>query len=167
MWEEVGGVIGGALELDGINDYISTYFILDPSLGAFSVLVWVKGGANGQVIISQTGIGKTWLGLDAQSGTLMTELAPPSSGFAAQKPLVSEFMISDDQWYNIGFVWDGSFRILYADGIEVAKDTAAQNPLKPATGGLYIGTGKTLAAETFFSGLIDDVRIYNIALRMD
>jgi hypothetical protein len=47
------------------------------------------------------------------------------------------------------------------DGIEVAKDTAVQNPLKSATGGINIGAGKNLDAGTFFSGLIDDVRIYN------
>ena len=50
------------------------------------------------------------------------------------------------------------------DGTEVAKDVTAQNSLKSATGGLYIGAGKTLASGTFFSGLIDDVRIYNVAL---
>jgi len=61
-------------------------------------------------------------------------------------------------------VWDGSYRTLYADGIEVAKDTAAQNPLKSADGGLYIGADKTLGTGTFFSGLIDDVRIYNQTL---
>ena len=31
-------------------------------------------------------------------------------------------------------------------------------------GGLYIGASKDLNAGTFFSGLIDDVRIYNVAL---
>ena len=52
------------------------------------------------------------------------------------------------------------------DGIEVAKDTQALTlaPLKSARGGLYIGTGKNLEVGTFFSGLIDDVRIYNKAL---
>jgi hypothetical protein len=29
---------------------------------------------------------------------------------------------------------------------------------------LYIGTGKNLEPGSFFSGLIDDVRIYNVAL---
>jgi hypothetical protein len=29
----------------------------------------------------------------------------------------------------------------------------------------YIGTGKTLDAGSFFSGLIDDVRIYNRAIK--
>ena len=31
-------------------------------------------------------------------------------------------------------------------------------------GGLYIGAGKDLDAATFFSGLIDDVRIFNRAV---
>jgi predicted Rossmann fold nucleotide-binding protein DprA/Smf involved in DNA uptake len=33
-----------------------------------------------------------------------------------------------------------------------------------SNGGLYIGAGKNLEEGSFFSGLIDDVRIYNVAL---
>jgi hypothetical protein len=160
-------MVAGALQFDGIDDYVSTDFVLNPSLGEFTVFAWVKGGAPGQAIISQlngTGNGNTWLGLDASDGYLMTGLVSPSAGWVAIKPLVSESGISDGQWHHIGFVWDGSYRILYYDGIQVAKDTAAQNPLKPADGGLHIGAGKTLSAGTFFSGLIDDVRIYDRAL---
>jgi hypothetical protein len=167
-WQPTGGIIDGALQFDGIDDYISTDFILDPSLGTFSVFAWIKGEGLGQVIITQlTGAGNIWLGLDDSSGYLMTGLVPPPSGWIAKKPLVSESTVSDGQWHNIGFVWDGSYRILYVDGTEVAKDTTAQNPLKSADGGLHIGAGNTLAAETFFSGLIDDVRIYNVALTAD
>jgi hypothetical protein len=36
--------------------------------------------------------------------------------------------------------------------------------LECSDGGLYIGAGKTLDTTSFFSGLIDDVRIYNAAL---
>jgi hypothetical protein len=52
------------------------------------------------------------------------------------------------------------------DGIEVDRDTQAITAasLKHCDGGLYIGTSKTLDTGTFFSGLIDDVRIYNVAL---
>jgi hypothetical protein len=50
------------------------------------------------------------------------------------------------------------------DGVEVAKDATAQNPLKSAIGGMYIGSGKNLESGTFFSGLIDDIRIYDKAL---
>ena len=31
-------------------------------------------------------------------------------------------------------------------------------------GGMYIGVGQALDASTFFSGLIDDIRIYDVAL---
>jgi hypothetical protein len=62
----------------------------------------------------------------------------------------------------ISFVWDGSGRTLYVDGVEVARDIL--NGLESATGGFYIGTGNTMESETYFSGLIDDVRIYDRVL---
>jgi len=80
------------------------------------------------------------------------------------QPLVSELIITDGDWHHIGFVWDGSYRYLFGDGIEAAKDAQPLNPLKAADGGLYIGAGKELETGTFFSGVIDDVRVYNQAL---
>ena len=47
------------------------------------------------------------------------------------------------------------------DGIEVTKDTVALTTLKSSTGGMYIGVGKDRASTSFFSSLIDDIRIYN------
>jgi hypothetical protein len=93
----------------------------------------------------------------------MTRLSAPS-GRTSQPPLVSEFLITDGEWHHIGFVWDGSYRALYVDGIEVAEDVSVQNPLKSATGSLYFGADKNLSPASFFVGLIDDVRIYDVAL---
>jgi len=167
-WQPAGGKVGGALLFDGIDDYISTDFILDPSSGAFSVFAWVFGGAPGQVIMSQTdgvGTGNTWLGLDDSNGNVMTGLVPPRAGWINPRPLVSESFITDNQWHHVGLVWDGSYRALYVDGIEVAKDTSTlTQPLVSSTGGLYIGSGKNADTGPFFSGLIDDVRIYNRTL---
>jgi len=39
-----------------------------------------------------------------------------------------------------------------------------QAGLESSEGGLYIGAGSTLDAANFFSGLIDDIRIYNRAV---
>jgi hypothetical protein len=91
----------------------------------------------------------------------MTELRH-IAGRVAQPPLLSQTVITDGDWHRVGFVWDGSNRILYADGAEVATDT--QIGLATSDGGLYIGAGKNLEPASFFSGLIDDVRIYNEAL---
>jgi hypothetical protein len=168
FWQPEGGVKGGALQLDGIDDYISTDFVLNPVDGPFSVFAWVNSSVPGSVVVSQLdGIGssgETWLGTEPASGKLMTSLVAPPVGRFVPKPLVSESVITDGQWHNVGFVCDGTQRSLYVDGIEAAEDANAQAALKPATGGLYIGAGKNLEAGTFFSGMIDDVRIYNVAL---
>jgi hypothetical protein len=166
QWQPEGGMKAGALQFDGIDDYIGTDFVLNPANGPFSVFAWIKSTVPKKMIISQsnsTGTGDTWLYID-EDGNLMAGLRSPAVSRFVPQPLVSEFIITDSQWHHIGFVWDGSYRSLYVNGAEVARDTAAQNPLKSANGGLYIGAGKNLGAGTLFSGLIDDVRIYNVAL---
>jgi hypothetical protein len=157
IWQPVGGKIKGALEFDGVNDYVSTPFVLNPATGAFSVFVWTKGGAAGQVIISQTN-GAIWLGADSSYGKLLTRLKDATPWIPA---LVSDFVITDGDWHQVGFVWDGARRHLYADGEEVAADSSNLGKLVSYNSGLYIGAGPSLSATSFWSGLIDDVRIYD------
>lgn len=99
------------------------------------------------------------LSTDPLDGQLMTELA--GSGRSAG-PLQSWTAITDGSWHRIGFVWNGSTRILFVDGVEVARDT--QDDLQSLGTGIYIGTGNAMALGTYWSGLIDDVRIYNRAV---
>ena len=163
LWQPTGGKVDGALEFDGLNDYVRTNFVLDPASGAFSAFAWVKDGGPQQAIISQTngtGFGTAWLCTDA-SGEFMTGL---TDGGRMTPLLESEITIADGAWHRVGIVWDGSRRYLYADGAEVAKDTDALTRLYASDGGLYFGAGKALAEVNFWSGLIDDVRIYDHAL---
>ena len=74
----------------------------------------------------------------------------------------SEMVVTDGTWHRVGFVWDGFYRTLYVDDILVAEDT--QKGLESSIGGLKIGTGKAMEPVSFWSGLIDDVRIYNRAV---
>ncbi len=161
LWQSSAGQIDGALQFDGIDDYVSTPFILDPADAVFSVFAWVKGTTPGQVIISQTG-GANWLLADPSEGKLQTSLSRPAGGRFVPQPLISEFIITDGNWHRVGLTWDGSNRILYVDDVEVATDT--QGSLAGSNSGLHIGAGSTLDPASFFSGLIDDVRIYNRAI---
>jgi len=158
VWQPEGGMIDGALQLDGIDDYVNTPFVLNPADGKFTIFVWIKGGTAGQAVLSQAG-GANWLCTDSVEGCLVTELKAAGRGGA---PLSSQIVITDGQWYRIGLVWDGSNRILYVDGVAVAEDT--QDNLEGSDDGLYIGTSKNMEGGTFWSGLIDDVRIYNRAV---
>ncbi|MHC4536270.1 MAG: LamG-like jellyroll fold domain-containing protein [Planctomycetota bacterium] len=160
FWKPDSGQVDGALQLDGIDDYVLTGFVINPADGPFSILVWVNGGAPGQVVVSQQGAAN-WLMADAE-GNLMTEL---KSSVRIAAELQSQTIITDSYWHRIGFVWDGTNRILYVDDVAVAQDK--QEDLRGSEGGLYIGTGKALEAGTYFSDLIDDVRIYNKALNKD
>jgi hypothetical protein len=160
LWQPADGKVGGALQLDGIDDYVSTPFILDPAKGSFSAFAWIKSDAPGQVIISQTGsLGGTWLGTNSSEGKLMTGLSDVFFG-----ALESESVITDSQWHHVGLVYDSaSHRHLYVDGVEANVDSGYVAGM-PSDGGLYIGAAKDLDANSFFSGLIDDVRIYNRAV---
>jgi hypothetical protein len=158
IWQPDGGQVNGALEFDGVDDFISAPAPLNPADGPFSVLVWVRGGAPGHTIISEPA-GSDWLSLDPLTGHLMTEL---KSNGRDGSSLLAETTITDGNWHRIGFVWDGVYRSLYVDGVVVAED--AQNGLENTGNGFYVGTGKDMAPGTFFSGLIDDVRIYNRAV---
>ena len=156
-WQPDDGQVNGALQMDGIDGCVIANKVLNPANGPFSIFAWIKGGGPGQVIVSQQGVAD-WLTADAE-GNLMTELK--CIGRSAG-PLYSETVITDGQWHRIGLVWDGPKRILYADGVIVAEDT--QNGLEGSESGLNIGAGKMTQSGTYFSGLIDDVRIYNRAV---
>ena len=72
--------------------------------------------------------------------------------------LISETVITDGNWHRVGFTWDGVNRILYVDDIIAAFDTPTGMP--DSEEGLYIGAGKGLGSDSFWTGMIDDVRIY-------
>ena len=164
LWVPNGGKVGGALQFDGIDDYVSIPFVLNPGEGSFSVFAWIQGGVPGQAIISQAegtfGSDSTWLGMDPSDGSLITSLMHP-----AFPPLASESVITDGQWHHVGLVYDrdGVHRHLYVDGAEVACDMGPV-PAIGSNGGLFIGADQILDAASFFSGLIDDVRIYDVSL---
>ena len=103
--------------------------------------------------------GANWLKAGSASGSLTTELI--SKGRIG-KPLVSQVVVTDDQWHHVGLTWDGSTRILYVDDIEVARDT--QGRLIASDGTLIIGGGSKKTPDSFWLGIVDDVRIYDRAI---
>ncbi|MHC4500953.1 MAG: Kelch repeat-containing protein [Planctomycetota bacterium] len=157
IWQPDAGLVDGALQLDGVDDYVITGAALNPTEGPFSILAWVNGGSPGQVIVSQQGAAN-WLMSDTE-GNLMTELKNPVLNATE---LQSQAIITDGDWHRVGLVWDGANRKLYVDGVAVAEDT--QDNLEGSENGLHIGCGKAMEAGSFFSGLIDDVRIYTRAV---
>jgi len=157
VWQTDAGVLDGALAFDGVDDYMAPMTILNPQDKPFRILAWIKGGAPGQVIASQTSDeftpGWTYLAADLSDGTLMTEL------LLVNMPLDSGVVIMDNEWHEVGLEWDGECRHLLVDGAEAAVDEVTL-PALGSTGYLNIGTGKDMEPGSFWSGLIDEVRVY-------
>ena len=154
----------GTISLDGIDDYVSTPFIINPADGPFSVFAWVKGGNLTGAIISQAdpiqanGVGRAWLYVSA-NGTLSTAL----------HAVYAETLIPDTQWdtefwHHVGFVWDGQKRHIYLDGIVIAGDSNSIGSLESSNGSMFIGAYKNLGADYFWDGEVDNVSIYNRSL---
>ena len=154
-WQVTGGAVMGALMLDGINDYVLTDFVIDPGAGPFTVSTWVKGDTPGQVIISQAS-GENWLSTDSLHGRLISSLKAPGT-------LNSQTSITDGRWHHVVLVCDPPYkRALYVDGVRVASDIP--KALGSSKQELHIGAGNNLQLGSFWSGLVDDIRIYDNAL---
>ncbi|MCF7974150.1 MAG: LamG domain-containing protein [Phycisphaerae bacterium] len=67
----------------------------------------------------------------------------------------------DPNWHRIGLVWDRAYRSLYVDEELVATDVELQANFSDNQGKLYIGATDSFDAGSFWSGMIDDVRIYD------
>lgn len=164
LWSPFEGMSGGALALDGVNDYVKTDAILNPGDGPFSVFIWAKGSHPGGTLISQTDIGgkgRVWLGTTPVDGYLLTEV---TNGGRLTTTLTSSREVTDNEWHRIGLVWDGVTRRLTVDDLDAAVDERPLSRLEASRGALHIGAGKTPNPTNLWFGLIDDVKIYNRAV---
>lgn len=90
----------------------------------------------------------------------MTEL---STSDRVINKLTSEEVITEGGWHRIALTWNGVSRRLYVDSTLVAEDL--QDSLGVSQAPLIFGADKHSTPGQFWSGLIDDVRIYNRAVK--
>ena len=155
------GRYGSALSFDGVDDMVTVpdHAEFDLTTG-MTVEAWVRPSAltSWRTVIMKEQVGSLIYALYASSDveqpaasvfttSVSTASAPPLLGLA--------------QWTHLAMTWDRSVLRLYLDGAEIAA-TPAPPPLATSTGVVRIG-GNSVRGE-FFSGQIDEVRLYDRAL---
>ncbi|MFC1636022.1 LamG-like jellyroll fold domain-containing protein, partial [Planctomycetota bacterium] len=153
----VDGIIGGALELDGDDDYVAIDGIADEiTENNLTVSAWIKTtmGGDGNVIGGNHGGSHDFIFGVSGSGTLMVECDSLN-----QYPPV----INDGAWHHIAYVRDGSTAYAYTDGELVGTETPSGDPSAETRWsiGQEWDSDDSSSPSDEYEGLVDDVRFFN------
>lgn len=89
------------------------------------------------------------------------------TGTFARSAQAEPDLIWDNEWHHVAGIFDGESVKLFVDSEQVAGDIAnSEDIYYEGTGNLYIGSYNGTTAYSF-NGLVDDVRIWNVALNID
>ncbi len=176
------GTVGGALELDGFNDYVQTTSNESKTSTSFTWACWFKADTTtGQHLL-------IWEGKAAENGwggsAANTHEAHVNVGTYDMDNVVGCFYGTNESaaepgviridtsftdttnWHHVAFVVTNADSSpsgeLFLDGVSVGTDTGDQTGRTDWDTNLRIGRPGT--NERYFDGTIDDVRVYNRAL---
>jgi hypothetical protein len=166
-WMPGDGMIGGALSFDGTAsdaDYVEISSAVI-STAAGTVAMWGKLGAD-QLPATRYFCGHTtipaWsnrIQLYMDNSDTMLDLGLGDS-HNRHKDIMS---LTAETWYHVALTWDGGNYVVYVNGEEKANGSYAG--LDTLNTVADIGNdGNTDGRTESFNGLLDDVRIYNVAL---
>ena len=155
------GRAGGALSFDGVNDLVT---IADASSLDLTTGMTLEAWARPTTVTNW----RTVL-LKEQPGQLVYALYANNSGnrpsanifIGADRELRGSSRLTANSWTHLAATYDGATLRFFVNGTQVAT-LAVAGSIATSAGALRIG-GNTVWSE-WFTGLIDDVRIYNRAL---
>ncbi len=154
------GPVGGALQLDGVDDYVSTTF--NDNLANWSVSLWVRSpnapssAPTSGPVQREANFQINWNHGESQFRGA-AGLRVNGRWYAA-----SFGPLSANVWYYLTATYDGETLRTYRDGVLITSNTAPSGP--PDAEALPLTLGKYPNRERYFAGTMDDVRIYDRAL---
>ncbi|MCP4453520.1 MAG: LamG domain-containing protein [Planctomycetes bacterium] len=167
----VAGKVGGALAFDGVDDMV----VVSQNAGlpiynngtdnVYSITMWVKGGPQNDMRIFSEGSTTSntpLLNLGTMNSGQFATYIRPEAGTISNHPL-SQADPFDDAWHHIAWVDDNGTATLYVDGhldggdFNYTRGTMALDTTS-------IGGILRAAPSHFFTGQIDEVRVYDRAL---
>lgn len=160
----------GAVNFDGTDDYLNVVgfpFIAPP----VTLSAWIKTNAapagdvyhsivtRGGVFVNDTNYALCWR---PQEGALNRFVLYWRNGSTLYGVESSNNAVPVNTWTHVAAVVDSAFNItLYANGASVATDGSNAVPTDGSQPTRIGGPSSIAGGDTYFSGLIDDTRIYN------
>lgn len=157
---------GYALKFDGVNDYVEIPSNLK-DLGvrnAFTITIWIRTDAIAKRMLLEDGtqwnVGSFYLGVWPQDGEIFARLNTQTHTYANDYIPVPSFA---GIWSYIAYTYDGSSMKIYLNG-NLVFDSPISGDIINGNRNLRVGFPSD---EAFYKGLIDELRVWNIALTHD
>jgi hypothetical protein len=168
-----GGIAGNALSLSrGANGFVTMGNVLGLTSGDFSIVAWVKMNA-GDTTAETVVLGKHaaftdngyLIGINSVGTGGQVNKAMFYEGSAIVGAPVSTTSVNDGNWHQIVAVYQaGGNKSMYVDGAPAEDIKTSQGFLPTAAPFLIGGDTPTGIPRGLFTGLIDEVQIYNQVL---
>lgn len=161
----IPGRAGGALNLDGVNDYIDVDAINVE--GSFSVALWLKHNKADDDIrtVIQNKVKRIGgIRLELGSSDRIVYRQDKDKGGASTKIIGSSTILVKNVWYYVAVTHDTSTEAtaIYIDG-QLDKEKQEPHAATPSIKALEIGR----KSNYYLKGAVDDIRIFNHALSAD
>jgi len=162
----VSGRFDGAIDFDGTNDCVNLGNDVSIEPVFLTIAAWIKPDDTNQdryIVSSKQGggysIGINIQGIGVNKITGRSYVTPGgyrNSGGTSDIPI--------DEWTYVTYTYDGLEIIIYVNGV-FENSLSAIGTLRQSGGNLFIGaeSGGVAPAGGYFNGIIDEVRISNIA----
>lgn len=160
------GKSGNAVNLDGLNDYLSMPSGIVSGLNDFTIATWVKLDSIStwsRIFDFGTGTSRNMF-LTPRGGSNVIRFTITTGGYSAEQQINGTAALPTGAWKHVAVTKSGNLAILYVDGVEVGRNS--NMTISPSALGNtslnYIG--KSQYADPYLDGQVDGFRIYNRGL---
>ena len=169
--EETDGVFGGALHFDGADDAVRLPYREGLPLGArdFTASLWFRYAATSgeQPLLWMGGIGTTqpqvWLRGEPANNRVQG-LITARDGAAAPRTVSvrTDTAYNDGAWHHVVLRRGGGLLSLFVDGTQTSVADVPGSVSRNSPFGVHVG--QRMDSRAFFTGAIDEVRVWDRAL---
>ncbi|MEU9467290.1 sialidase family protein [Streptomyces avermitilis] len=169
--EQTEGVFGGALELDGADDAVRLPYHGELPLGTkdFTASLWFRYTATTgeQPLLWMGGIGtsqpQVWLRGEPASNRVQGLITVRNGASAPQSAFVrTTGAYNDGRWHHLALRRGGGALTLFLDGTPISTADVPGSVSRNSPFGVHIG--QRMDSRAYFTGSIDEVRVYGRAL---
>ncbi|MET8078528.1 sialidase family protein [Streptomyces sp. NPDC005303] len=168
---ETTGVIGGALDFDGADDAVRLPYRAELPLGTgdFTASLWFRysAAAGEQPLLWMGGVGTTqpqvWLRGEPASGRVRGLITAREGATSVRTAWVSTSgAYNDGRWHHLALRRGGGRLTLFVDGTATGAPDVPGSVSRNSPFGVHIG--QRVDRRAFFTGALDEVRVWNRAL---